>query len=87
MGEAQTPHFYDFEIVEPITKPQNQHYWRRQDTSNKSRKIPGTFLEKSLEYPSTYRLPPLHPNYRTKTSRRPDKTTANTHPPDPVFRI
>ena len=26
MGEAQTPHFYDFGIFEPVTKPQNQHY-------------------------------------------------------------
>ena len=24
MGEAQTPHFYDFGIFEPVTKPQNQ---------------------------------------------------------------
>ena len=23
MGEAQTPHLYDFGIVEPATKPQN----------------------------------------------------------------
>ena len=26
MGEAQTPHFYDFGILEPVTKPQNQYY-------------------------------------------------------------
>ena len=26
MGEAQTPHFYDFGIFEPVTKPQNQHH-------------------------------------------------------------
>ena len=26
MGEAQTPHFYDFGIFEPVAKPQNQHY-------------------------------------------------------------
>ena len=25
MGEAQTPHFYDFGIFEPVTKPPNQH--------------------------------------------------------------
>jgi hypothetical protein len=25
MGEAQTPHFYDFGIFEPVTKLQNQH--------------------------------------------------------------
>ena len=24
MREAQTPHFYDFEIFEPVAKPQNQ---------------------------------------------------------------
>ena len=24
MGEAQTPHFYDFGIFEPVAKPQNQ---------------------------------------------------------------
>ena len=24
MGEAQTPHFYDFGVSEPVTKPQNQ---------------------------------------------------------------
>ena len=24
MGEAQTPHFYEFWIFEPVTKPQNQ---------------------------------------------------------------
>ena len=27
MGEAQTLHFYDFGIFEPVTKPQNQHYF------------------------------------------------------------
>ena len=26
MGETKTPHFYDFGIFEPVTKPQNQHY-------------------------------------------------------------
>ena len=26
MGEAQTPHFHDFGIFEPVTKPQNQYY-------------------------------------------------------------
>ena len=26
MGETKTPHVYDFGIVEPVTKPQNQHY-------------------------------------------------------------
>ena len=24
MGETKTPHFYDFGIFEPVTKPQNQ---------------------------------------------------------------
>ena len=24
MGEPRTPHFYDFGILEPVTKPQNQ---------------------------------------------------------------
>ena len=24
MGEAQTPHFYDFGIFEPVAKPENQ---------------------------------------------------------------
>ena len=24
MGETKTPHFYDFWIFEPVTKPQNQ---------------------------------------------------------------
>ena len=24
MGEAQTPHFYDFQTFEPVTRPQNQ---------------------------------------------------------------
>ena len=26
MGETKTPHFYDFGIFEPVTKPQHQHY-------------------------------------------------------------
>ena len=47
MGEAQTPHFYDFGIFEPVTKPQNQYYLSLETPgySKKSRKIPGIFLE------------------------------------------
>ena len=26
MGGAQTPHFYDFRIFEPVSKPQNQFF-------------------------------------------------------------
>ena len=47
MGEAQTPHFYDFGIFEPVTKPQNQHYLSLETPgySKAIEKIPGTFLE------------------------------------------
>ena len=45
MGEAQTHHFYDFRIFEPVTKPQNQHYLSLETPGhlNKIKKIHGTF--------------------------------------------
>ena len=45
MGEAQTPHFYDFGIFEPVTKPQNQHYLSLETPRhlNEIKKIPGPF--------------------------------------------
>ena len=49
MGEAQTPHFYDFGIFEPVTKPQNQLFLSLQTPGHlkESRKIP-KHLQRSL---------------------------------------
>ena len=38
----KTHHFYDFEIVEPVTKPQNQLLLFLETTQNKPRNITGT---------------------------------------------
>ena len=45
MGEAQTPHYYDFGIFEPVTKPQNQHYLSLETPGylKQIKKNPGTF--------------------------------------------
>ena len=47
MGETKTPHFYDFGIFEPVTKPQNQHYLSLETPghSKKIKKNPWNMLE------------------------------------------
>ena len=47
MGEPQTPHFYDFGISEPVTKPQSQLFLSL-DTPEylkKKQENPGTFFK------------------------------------------
>ena len=43
MGETKTPHFDDFGIFAPVTKPQNQLFFIFGDTKTpkKNKKIPG----------------------------------------------
>ena len=46
MGETKTPHFYDFGISEPVTKPQNQLFLFLETPGflNKIKKSLGTLL-------------------------------------------
>ena len=47
MGEARTPHFYEFGISEPVTMPKNQHYLFLETPGHikKIQKIHGTFKQ------------------------------------------
>ena len=45
MGETEPPHFYDFGIFEPVTKPQNQLFLFL-DTPEHSPKIKFHFLKR-----------------------------------------
>ena len=47
MGETQTPHFYDFWIFEPVTKPQNQQFLSLETPGHlkQIKKTPGTFFK------------------------------------------
>ena len=48
MGQAQTPHFYDFGIFEPVTEPQNQLFLSLETPGylKKIKQIPGIFEKK-----------------------------------------
>ena len=45
MGEAQTLHFYDFGMFEPVPEPQNQYYLSLETPGhfNNSKKNPKSF--------------------------------------------
>ena len=47
VGGARTPHFYDFGSVEPVVKPQNQHYLFLETPGHlkKIKKFSGAFLK------------------------------------------
>ena len=77
MGEAQTPHFYDFGIFEAVTKPQNQHYLSLETPgySNKIEKKPWNIFRKYYFYKISESGNPFFDNFRkdgpgTKQSRR-----------------
>ena len=48
MGETKTPHFYNFGIFEPITKPQNQLF----ETPANIQENPQTFSKNIMFYKS-----------------------------------
>ena len=59
MGEAQTPHFYDFGIFEPVTKPQNQLCLSLEPPGHltKSRKNPKHFKTYYCHKPRIWEIP------------------------------